>query len=49
MTEPTTEYQFYNLNAQSRTNAMHDHFELMEDILKKQCGVEAFNEFYSPQ
>ena len=33
--EPTTEYQFYNLTANARSQAMHEQFEVMEEILRK--------------
>ena len=46
--EPTTGYQFYNLTANARTQAMHEQFEVMEEVLRQQLGIEAFHEFYSP-
>lgn len=27
---------------------MHEHFEIMEEVLRKQIGVDSFHEFYSP-
>lgn len=32
--EPTTGYQIYNLTANARTQAMHEQFEVMEEILR---------------
>ena len=33
--EPTAPYQFYNLTANARSQAMHEQFEVMEEILRK--------------
>lgn len=46
--EPTAGYQFYNLTANARSQAMHEQFEVMEEILRQQLGMDAFHEFYSP-
>jgi len=46
--EPIKYYDFTNLNAQARTQAMQDQFEVIEDILKKQLKCEQFEDFFSP-
>lgn len=32
---PPVEYQFYNLTANARAQAMHEQFEIMEEVLRK--------------
>ena len=41
-------YNFMNLNTNARTTAMHDQFEVIENIMKAQLKTEQFEDFFSP-
>lgn len=41
-------YDFMNLTAQARTQALQDQFEVVENIMKTQLRVEGFEDFFSP-
>lgn len=42
------DYDFLNLTAAARVDAMQIHFDIVEEELKKQLRVEQFEDFYSP-
>ena len=48
-TPDVSRYQFLNLTADARSQALHEHFEAVEAVLKAQLKMEAFDDFYSPQ
>ncbi len=41
-------YDFFNLNAIERTNCLNAHFQIIKERLRKQLGIEQFDEFGLP-